>query len=68
MVSWTGRIDGTDPDLLRWRRVITVTDLLQTPLPVLQPGQKGIALLGFACDEGVRRNKGRAGAAKDPPP
>lgn len=64
--SWTGRIDGTDPDLLRWHQVITVTDLLQTPLPVLQPGQKGIVLLGFACDEGVRRNKGRAGAAKGP--
>ncbi|MEZ2442558.1 formimidoylglutamase [Chitinophaga sp. RCC_12] len=64
--SWTGRMDGTDPDLLRWHQVITVTDLLQTPLPVLQPGQKGIALLGFACDEGVRRNKGRAGAAKGP--
>jgi formiminoglutamase len=64
--SWTGRIDGTAPDLLRWHQVIKVVDLLQAPLPALQPQEKGIALLGFACDEGVRRNKGRTGAAEGP--
>ncbi|TWF39027.1 formiminoglutamase [Chitinophaga polysaccharea] len=64
--TWTGRTDGTEPDLLRWHQVIKVTNLLQEPLPALLPGQKGIALLGFACDEGVRRNKGRVGAAEGP--
>ncbi|NLR57134.1 formimidoylglutamase [Chitinophaga polysaccharea] len=64
--TWTGRTDGTEPDLLRWHQVIKVTNLLQEPLPALLSGQKGIALLGFACDEGVRRNKGRVGAAEGP--
>ncbi|SEM15806.1 formiminoglutamase [Chitinophaga rupis] len=59
---WTGRIDGTDPEVLRWHQRIQPVHLLQ--LPSLKPGQQGIALLGFACDEGVRRNKGRAGAAQ----
>jgi len=63
---WTGRTDGTDPDLLRWHQVIQVTNLLQEPLPVLLSGHKGIVLLGFAVDEGVRRNKGRTGAAAGP--
>lgn len=64
--SWTGRTDGTAPDLLRWHQVIKVVDLLQAPLPALQKEQKGIVLLGFASDEGVRRNKGRTGAAEGP--
>lgn len=64
--SWTGRTDGTAPDLLRWHQVIKVVDLLQAPLPALQPEEKGVVLLGFASDEGVRRNKGRTGAAEGP--
>ncbi|PSL46766.1 formiminoglutamase [Chitinophaga niastensis] len=64
--SWTGRIDGTDADFLRWHQVIKVVDLLQAPLPVLAPNEKGMVLLGFASDEGVRRNKGRTGAAEGP--
>ena len=65
-MEWTGRTDGSESDQLRWHQVIKVTDLLHTPLPPLLPGQKGIAFLGFACDEGVRRNKGRTGAAGGP--
>lgn len=57
---WEGRIDGTTPDVLRWHQV--VRDTLQP----LAPGRKGIAFLGFACDEGVRRNKGRTGAVAGP--
>ena len=30
------------------------------------PSQKTIALLGYACDEGVKRNQGRIGAAEGP--
>ncbi|MBC9930343.1 formimidoylglutamase [Chitinophaga qingshengii] len=63
---WTGRIDGTETDLLRWHQVIRTVDLLQAPLPPLQKGRKGVVFLGFACDEGVRRNKGRIGAAEGP--
>ncbi|WP_160718095.1 formimidoylglutamase [Chitinophaga solisilvae] len=64
--SWTGRIDGTAADLLRWHQVIRVVNLLESDLPPLQPGQRGIVFLGFACDEGVRRNKGRTGAVAGP--
>jgi formiminoglutamase len=32
----------------------------------LARGQKGIGILGYACDEGVKRNQGRAGAALGP--
>ncbi|MDQ0108181.1 formiminoglutamase [Chitinophaga terrae (ex Kim and Jung 2007)] len=63
---WTGRTDGTSVEQLRWHQVIRTANLLEAPLPPLQKGQKGIAFLGFASDEGVRRNKGRAGAAEGP--
>lgn len=63
MNSWQGRTDGTSPDVLRWHQVVKIAG---DTLPVLETGQKGIAFLGFACDEGVRRNQGRTGAAKGP--
>ena len=65
-MAWSGRTDGVEPDQLRWHQVIKITDLLKEPLPPLLPHQKGMAFLGFACDEGVRRNKGRTGAAAGP--
>jgi formiminoglutamase (EC 3.5.3.8) len=34
--------------------------------PHFIPDAQGIALLGFVCDEGVRRNQGRTGAAEGP--
>lgn len=58
MSVWQGRCDPEDGELaLRWH------DRVQP----WQPGSaRGIALLGFACDEGVRRNKGRVGAIEGP--
>jgi formiminoglutamase len=55
---WHGRSDtGEGPDALRWHQVVRRHE----------PGTPaGIALLGFACDEGVRRNQGRTGAAEGP--
>lgn len=64
--SWEGRNDGDDPLSLRWHQKIKAVDISREALPVLQQGQKGIALLGFASDEGVRRNRGRTGAAAAP--
>lgn len=64
--SWQGRNDGTEPDLQRWHQLVQPTDLSQHPLPALPSGKKGIAFLGFACDEGVRRNGGRTGAVAGP--
>jgi len=60
-VAWTGRIDGTDEEVSRWHQRVQCVDL---SLPL--PEGEGVVLLGFAVDEGVRRNKGRVGAAAGP--
>lgn len=54
--AWQGRIDP-EPDSPRWHQRI---------LPLAEANQPGLVLLGFACDEGVRRNHGRVGAAAGP--
>ena len=56
--AWTGRDDGPEPEHARWHSTIL-------PCP---PGEADGAavLLGFASDEGVRRNHGRVGAAAGP--
>lgn len=56
MDPWAGRIDP-EPDTLRWHQVIRPLDATVPP---------GVTLIGFACDEGVRRNQGRPGAAAAP--
>lgn len=61
---WTGRNDGDAPAHRRWWQAVRpYGGAVQaapghTPMPA--------ALLGFASDEGVRRNKGRQGAAAGP--
>ncbi|MEW2354868.1 formimidoylglutamase [Spirillospora sp. NPDC029432] len=55
--EWTGRDDGPGPEHLRWHRAVR-------PLPAAD--RPGTALIGFASDEGVRRNKGRTGAVEGP--
>jgi formiminoglutamase len=60
---WQGRIDGNEPDVLRWHQIIQSVDLNE---PLVPNGYKGIALIGFCCDEGVSRNKGRIGAKEGP--
>lgn len=58
MSLWQGRIDEADgPLALRWHQKV---------LALTKGCRPGIVLIGFACDEGVRRNKGRTGAAKGP--
>ncbi len=64
---WTGRTDTNEGSLgYRWHQIIEVVDLNTEQLPPLEENEKGIAILGFACDEGVRRNKGRTGAKDGP--
>ncbi len=61
--NWRGRIDGISTEHLRWHQHIQLIDLTTNPTANLL----GTAvLLGFCCDEGVRRNKGRIGAYKGP--
>jgi len=55
---WTGRVDGTSSHHLRWHQSVT---------PLRDDSEPGACVfVGFACDEGVERNKGRRGAARGP--
>ena len=58
MNGWSGRVDlPEDASTRRWHQWV------REAAPGAAPG---VALLGFACDEGVRRNHGRVGAAEGP--
>jgi formiminoglutamase len=60
MTIWQGRIDAEeDIAALRWHQKVQRWDR-KTKL------NHGATLLGFACDEGVRRNQGRVGAREGP--
>ena len=59
---WQGRVD--DEDGAAGSRVHSVMKLMQ--VSELQPHQNAVSILGFACDAGVARNKGRVGARKAP--
>lgn len=63
---WTGRIDSeSNYDAFRLHQWVKVIDLREEK-PALDKGKLGIAFIGFCCDEGVKRNLGRVGAAKGP--
>lgn len=63
--QWGGRIDSPDNfDAFRWHQWVRPLDLSEGPEAC--PGPLGIAFLGFGCDEGIRRNLGRPGAAQGP--
>jgi len=55
---WAGRADG------RFHQKFVCDDLRQ-PLET-NPNAHNFGLIGFACDEGVRRNHGRTGAVEGP--
>ncbi|GGC80595.1 formimidoylglutamase [Tersicoccus solisilvae] len=55
--AWSGRTDGTGPEHRRWHQAVTTGS---------DTADAGVALVGFASDEGVRRNQGRPGAAAGP--
>jgi len=58
MSIWTGRVDRADgPRALRWHQMVK---------PLTPDCLPGTVLIGFACDEGVRRNGGRVGARDGP--
>lgn len=63
---WEGRTDSdTDFDAFRWHQWVQLVDLRDRSF-VPPPDTLGILFIGFCCDEGVRRNRGRTGAAKGP--
>ncbi|MGD9596964.1 MAG: formimidoylglutamase [Steroidobacteraceae bacterium] len=55
---WQGRVDAEDGNLgRRWHQLVQ---------PLAAGARAGVALVGFASDEGVRRNQGRLGAREGP--
>lgn len=58
---WQGRHDA--PPASSYFQMIKLLDLTKLP-PAAASGS--FALLGFCCDEGIRRNLGRTGAAEGP--
>ncbi len=62
---WTGRFDGDGEEHRRWwQAVAPYTPGAESPeSPRQASATRPAVILGFASDEGVRRNKGRTGAA-----
>lgn len=59
---WQGRNDGDKTNQLRWWQHIQLKSLKEN----LFSFNNAPVLLGFACDEGVARNKGRIGSVNGP--
>ncbi|NET33668.1 MAG: formimidoylglutamase [Cyanothece sp. SIO1E1] len=58
---WKGRVDSAiDPKQFRWHQVVRIENAFK-----LEDGSEKV-LLGFPCDVGVERNRGRLGAAEGP--
>ena len=63
---WQGRTDSENNyDAFRWHQCVKIIDLRNSDLTTFT-GKLGFAFIGFCCDEGVRLNRGRTGAAKGP--
>lgn len=58
---WQGRDDGDGPEHRRWHQQVRLCMEGSS-----QRDADAVALVGFASDEGVRRNGGRQGAAEGP--
>jgi len=56
---WGGRIDSEDNE----NSFLVHQKIKELDSPFVNKN-RGVVILGFACDEGVRRNKGRVGAKK----
>jgi formiminoglutamase len=67
---WTGRFDGETDDHRRWWQAVSRytpgTSGARAAARATPGSLRPAVLLGFASDEGVRRNKGRPGAALAP--
>jgi len=63
---WQGRIDADGS--LRWHQTVTCLDHNQQSIESLTGIElaEHIALIGYACDDGIARNQGRTGAVKGP--
>ena len=63
---WSGRVDSEDNfDAFRWHQWVQFIDLSDDDLQRFE-GKLGFCIIGFCCDAGIQKNKGRFGAAKAP--
>lgn len=63
--NWKGRIDSeSDIFSFRYHQKVKLANLFK--ISNVNSSSKTIGIIGFKCDEGVRRNKGRTGAAEGP--
>lgn len=60
-IYWTGRKSNPDIGNQYWHQEVALLDFQQ-----IDKENIDIALLGYVCDEGVRRNLGRVGASQGP--
>jgi len=66
MEIWKGRTDDDENyDAFRWHQWMRPLNLNSHETKVFD-GKLGFVLLGFCCDEGIRRNQGRIGAKNGP--
>lgn len=67
---WEGRIDGIENNELRLHQVMQCFHLLEDEEHILsqqiEKKEKIFGIIGFSCDEGVKRNQGRTGASRGP--
>ena len=65
---WTGRFDGDGHEHRRWWQAVSpYASGSETPdISARGAAARSTVLLGFSSDEGVRRNRGRTGAAQAP--
>lgn len=63
---WTGRYTKPELGSQYWHQEIELIDFNRFQQTSKLTNKPDIALLGYACDEGVRRNLGRIGAKKGP--
>lgn len=55
---WTGRVDGSEENCLRYHQIVSYQSIEEV--------KESVVIVSFACDEGVRRNVGRTGAKDGP--
>ncbi len=62
---WNGRTDNDFPE--RFHQAVKLVDLLSNSYnSLLEDDKYTFVIIGFACDEGVKRNQGRVGAKDGP--
>ena len=60
---WSGRSTEASLSIQYWHQAIESIDLFSIDHDKLH---NSVGLLGYACDEGIKRNQGRPGAALGP--